>query len=142
MTDCTGKLQVLVIDNNPDLIGMFEAATDENVQIKLMTSEVEALEFLQHNRMDAVLIDLAMPTLDGVTCVEEIRNNETTDPGKPPVHLAFYTGHTVEGNEVIEEVIDKSNVEKVFRKPITPFELIEEIKQWLNCSDKKPVASS
>lgn len=134
------KLEILIIDDNPDVAPMFDILNQtENLRAYVLESGIEALEYLETHEPDAVLVDLAMPILDGITCVEEIRRNESLHTSKKRVRLAFYTSHSL--NEVVEDVMRETEVERIFHKPLDPFTLVEEVKKWLNCSENGKVAS-
>lgn len=80
--------------------------------------------------IEAVLLDLSLPTLDGLTIAEQIRLNETAFD-RQPVPIAFYTGHQQMSGGATERVAAKTNVEKIFHKPQDTPKLAHLIKDWL-----------
>lgn len=64
-------------------------------------SAVQAVEFLQHHRVDAVLLDVHMPGMDGLTLVHTLR----TLPNPPAVvFITAYAEHAVQAFEL--EAVD------------------------------------
>lgn len=128
-------MKVLIIDDNPDMSAIYaNCCKGLEVSIEVIDSGLDALSYLEKIQVDAVLVDLAMPTFDGISCVQEIRRNEKMHPNKTPVRLAFFTAHIVD--EVVEGVMREYGVEKVYQKPIEPFELIDQIAAWLGQKNK------
>ena len=125
------KHKILIVDDNRDLLPLFELLDDDSLNFLVAENGLEALSVIEHNPdIKAVLLDLSMPTFDGIACVEEIRRNELMHPQKKPLHLAFFTASTVDA--VIHRVQIANNVERIFTKPIDPYLLVEKIKEWLN----------
>lgn len=124
------KCKVLIVGDNRDLLPALELLSDETLEILVADNGLAALSLLEADGdIDAVLLDLVMPTFDGIACVEEIRRNEELYPRKKSPRLAFFTALTVDS--VIHRVQIENNVERIFTKPIDPYRLIEEIKLWL-----------
>ena len=125
------KHKILIVDDNRDLLPLFELLDDDSLNFLVAENGLEALSVIEDNPdIKAVLLDLSMPTFDGIACVEEIRRNELMHPQKEPLRLAFFTASTVDS--VIHRVQIENNVERIFTKPIDPYLLIVKIKEWLN----------
>ena len=120
------KHKILIVDDNRDLLPLFELLDDDCLNFLVAENGLEALSVIEDNPD----IDLSMPTFDGIACVEEIRRNELMHPQKEPLRLAFFTASTVDS--VIHRVQIENNVERIFTKPIDPYLLIVKIKEWLN----------
>jgi DNA-binding response OmpR family regulator len=71
----------------------------------------EALSLFQEHRgeIDAVLLDISMPKMDGIRCFEEIRR---IDSGVP---VLFLTAH---GAENYQERLEEAGAFAVLNKPI------------------------
>ena len=135
-TDLTENVKnIVIVDDDKDLQGLFAAVNPKGLNITIFNSEYDALEYLQDvdGAVDGVLIDLSMPVIDGITIAEEIRLNEKmhiAKKNKKPVRLAFFTSWRME--QTIRDAMVESNVERVFRKPCDPFELMEQVTEWIN----------
>jgi len=80
---------------------------------------------------DAVLIDIAMPNLDGYTLARLIRTLELGRLGKPS-RLAFITAH---GRDMVSSYeIEANKVEFCWFRPDDMPNLIDNICQWLTGS--------
>jgi CheY-like chemotaxis protein len=64
---------VLVIDDEPDLTEMIRAALEEDGYRVLAAVDEAALEVARAQRPDLILLDLAMPGIDGVEMLERLR---------------------------------------------------------------------
>lgn len=122
---------IVVVDNESDSLHLSEMLlTIEGFEVKAFTSGTAALEFINGcpPKLKAVLLDLSMPVLDGLTVVEQIRQNERAH-GCQPVGLAFYTARNID--KAILRVAERENVERIFLKPQHTPELANEVRQWL-----------
>lgn len=127
------KLWILLVDDDEETLHIVTFMLfDIGFGVVGMTDGGKALEFLKNHqgKVDAVVLDLSLPVLDGLTVAEQIRFNEETFR-LPPVPIAFYTGHHQQEGGATERVAAKCNVEKIFHKPDDTPELGEKIKEWL-----------
>jgi CheY-like chemotaxis protein len=94
---CVKNLRFLVVDDSPDVREMVETALKlKGYQVNGVGSGQEALERVNeanksHQFYDAVLLDYAMPGMDGLTCALKIREEEPRSC--PQVKLGFFTAH-------------------------------------------------
>lgn len=126
--------KIFIVDDNLDYKEINEIIFRESLcKLTVMTSGAEILTYLndEHGEADAVILDLSMPTLDGLTVAQEIRRNEALHPEKEPVHIAFFTARNIDAP--IVRVAEKTNVERIFTKPVDPVEFVAEVEKWLDC---------
>jgi CheY-like chemotaxis protein len=122
-------LHFCFVDNDEDTSKMFEfIGRSEDIDTACFTSGTEALQYLENNKVDAVILDLAMPILDGLTVAEEIRRNEQNHPERKRVKIAFLTGAEIDST--VLRVANRVGVEKIFHKPCDMYATIQEIKGW------------
>lgn len=122
-------LKVVCVDDDKDVSELMKfAGESQRVWLMTFTNGPEALTFLAHNQVDAVILDLAMPILDGLTLAEEIRKNEAITPARRAVRIAFLTGWPV--SEAVERIAERVDASQIFRKPIEPERVIAEVKGW------------
>jgi len=76
MTGLQSKFSFLVVDDDPHIISLLKSAFNEtNYQIYTATNGPSALALMEKVRIDATLIDLVMPEMDGITLLKEIKEN-------------------------------------------------------------------
>ncbi|MDY6973351.1 MAG: sigma-54 dependent transcriptional regulator [Thermodesulfobacteriota bacterium] len=74
MNDTKYARQVLVVDDEPVVRnGISRALNNRGMETKLAANGQEALEFLEHEPFDLVLLDIRMPDMDGITVLKLIR---------------------------------------------------------------------
>lgn len=124
MPDLDGQ-RILIVDDNminrEVLIGMLE---DANGELDEAEDGLEALEKLESEEFDLVLMDVQMPRMDGTTAVKEIRNK---------LHLEDLSVIAVTANVMQEQVKDylEAGFTDHLDKPVTEAALIEKIKLHL-----------
>lgn len=88
---------VLVVDDEPHLVGMYAAMLDALHEVKTATSGRAALEILDAD-VDVVLLDRRMPELSGDELLEIIRSKDldcrvamvtSVDPGEAILDMSF-----------------------------------------------------
>ena len=93
--------------------------------VQLASSGKEALELVQLQNPDVIIMDVSMPELDGPATFARLQaNNLTAD-----IPVIFLTGRVL--NDEIEEY-RKLGVAGVINKPFDPMKLPEEIRRLLN----------
>jgi CheY-like chemotaxis protein len=119
----------VIVDDNQDSRQLYEAWLGTvGINTKCFASGIDALKWLEidGNSPDAIILDLSMPVLDGLTVAEEIRRNEQLHSKRNPVKLAFFTAKNID--DAILRVAERNQVDRIFHKP----EDMEEIVDWLN----------
>lgn len=129
--------KVLIVDNSADQRELYRTALMllgglKESEICTVSSGGEALQFLEDcPGVRLVLLDLAMPVLDGLTTAEEIRRNEKLHPDTPPVMLAFLSAYST--SEVDDEIADEAQVERPFlAKDGDVAKISDQVKKWLS----------
>jgi CheY-like chemotaxis protein len=118
------KAKLLIVDDiadNRKLISLFFAAT--NIETFEAANGVEALEFLERNQVDLVLLDIKMPILDGYATIEKIKNEYHY--AMPIVALTA----SVMGEDSYK--IAQYQFDGYLRKPVSQDELFAEIAKFL-----------
>jgi CheY-like chemotaxis protein len=125
---------VLLIDDNEESRDVFQAVLgSEGVSVTALATGAEALEWLTDNKVKIIMLDLAMPVLDGFTMADEIRKNERVLTRTPAI-LAFYTGQEID--DVIKYVAERNDVKQIFQKGDCWDAVVDRIKYWLS-NDKR-----
>jgi len=75
----TGKTILLVEDTEAVIIQMKDILVQQGYNIMVARNGNEALELIEHQIPDAMILDLMMPEVDGFEVLGRIRNEEKTD---------------------------------------------------------------
>ncbi|MBQ8171938.1 MAG: response regulator [Oscillospiraceae bacterium] len=70
------KSSVLVVDDNRMNLLVAQKILADDYSVSIVTSGKAALEFLQYNNVDLILLDLRMPEMDGFQFMEHIKDQE------------------------------------------------------------------
>ena len=73
------KVKILIIDDDKDITDLFAIYLQSNgYNVNAYTNPVEAINNFRKNSYDLIILDLKMPTMDGMTIyhkIKEIDNN-------------------------------------------------------------------
>lgn len=125
--------QILVVEDDPASLEMEVLMLQQaGIDAVGVTSGTEALQVLETDgEIEAVLMDLSLPVLDGLTVTDEIRANERLHPDKRPVRIAYLTAQEIDAP--IETVAERNNVERIFRKGTSDIKFLpERVRDWLH----------
>lgn len=135
MRSSTGerKLRIMVVDDDMDQMAMWELCGDiPDTIIAIKKGGISALEFLNdfNYDVDAVVMDLSMPDMDGITLTRQIRSNEDIRGRRNSIKIFWYTGFPV--GQTIRTAREKYKVEEIFTKPAFPPEVVQKVRERLN----------
>ncbi len=93
------KYSILAVDDEPFNLDLIEAAfmDFENVEIINASDGFEALEQLEKNDFDVVLLDISMPGMDGIEVLEKIKASDKTKH----IPVLMVTANTEKESEVL-----------------------------------------
>jgi len=116
---------ILIVEDNPDnqvlLIWTLEDAGYETICVD--TAE-KALDLLERNDFDLVLMDISLPSMDGKEATRRLRDN----PRHAALPVIAVTAHAVSGEA---QSIRDSGVDAILTKPITGRILVEAVESFL-----------
>ena len=73
--------RVVYVDDDPRLRTlMTEELLDEGVQPLICTTGQELLNLLDVKQVDLIFLDLMMPVMDGLTCLQHLKEHNVTAP--------------------------------------------------------------
>jgi DNA-binding NtrC family response regulator len=76
MTGLQSKFSCLLVDDDPNIISLLESVfSDTSYQIYTAMNGKSALELMDKVKIDATLIDVVMPEMDGITLLKEIKKD-------------------------------------------------------------------
>ncbi|BCX50227.1 chemotaxis protein cheY [Haloferula helveola] len=125
----SGK-RILVVDDEPTLrLGFAYALTNENTVAETAANGAEALDRLHEKQYDAVVLDLRMPEVDGLSVIQRMRSEGI----KTPVVLcsAFITLHSA-------LIAIQNQVVDFLMKPVRPRDLRQAVAAVLGM-DESPL---
>jgi len=116
---------VLIVDDDEDNRFTYGAALERGgFRVEVASNGLEALAKIATARPDIVIMDLAMPLMDGLEATRAIRSNAET-LGIPVIAVS---GSSV---EQLQRAYD-AGVDEICRKPCLPEDLIAIVEQLLS----------
>ena len=119
-----GARLLLVEDNEINQQVASELLQQERLYVDIANHGQEALDMLEQERYDAVLMDMQMPVMDGLTATTEIRKDERF---KDLPILAMTANATAEDRERCEAAGMNDHI----AKPIVPKVLFDALLRWV-----------
>ncbi|MBE9545439.1 MAG: response regulator, partial [Proteobacteria bacterium] len=120
-----GASVLLVEDNEINQQVAREILSDAGLEVTLANDGQEAVDAVQQNKFDAVLMDIQMPVMDGYTATREIRNLKSEIRNVPVIAM---TAHAMTGDR--EKSIQAGMNDHV-AKPIDPEALFTTLLKWI-----------
>jgi CheY-like chemotaxis protein len=119
------KRRIAVVEDNPDNRLLVEAILDDHYDLDLYETGTDAVDGLDHDRPDLVLLDISLPEMDGTEVLAWIRDQD--DLASLPV-IAL-TAHAMAGDR---EKYLQAGFDDYLTKPILDEDvLLEAIERWL-----------
>jgi DNA-binding NtrC family response regulator len=120
MADKLDASVLLVDDEEQFLQVLSERLTNRGLNVSSVTSGEEAIAMVENKNFDAVVVDLAMPGIDGIETTKKIKEK------RPDLEIIILTGHaTVKAG--IEAM--KLGAEDFLEKPVDLNILLERISE-------------
>jgi CheY-like chemotaxis protein len=122
------SLKALIVEDNTHMRSLLRALLN-SAGIKDVSEAIHgqaAMEALRERKIDLVLTDLAMATMDGLELTRHVRNNENSP--NPFVPIIMITGHT---EKYRVEAARDAGVTEFLAKPITAHDLFARITEIL-----------
>jgi len=119
-------LKILIVDDDPAtlLVASMALQYAGGYEVLLANSGKDAIECARENRPDAILMDIVMRDLDGLSVLNMLRN--AVETGSIPIIF-----HTARNNPNEINNLLSSGAQGVIRKPTDPLELGNEIRRIL-----------
>jgi DNA-binding response OmpR family regulator len=118
--------KLLIVDDDANIRTSVRLCLEaEGYEVLQATNGAEALEIIHHDSPDLVLVDLAMPVMDGMTLLAEIRS---LLPEKR-IRVVVMTAH---GSVKIALSAVRLGASDFLQKPLTPDEVRQSVTSVLN----------
>ena len=125
MSDTKNSPLVLVVEDYQDAREMYAAYLQfSGYRVAEATNGVEAIERAQELMPDIILMDLALPKMDGWEATRRLKLDETTRH----IPIVALTGHALAGHA---EGARQAGCDAFVTKPCLPDALVAEIKRML-----------
>jgi CheY-like chemotaxis protein len=86
---------IILVDDDPHVCNIFELVMNHNQLSLMIFSEAEqAIQYLQENTSDVVVLDLFLPGLDGYQALDQIRKTALDPSCRVVATTAYYTNDT------------------------------------------------
>ena len=119
------KKRILIVDDEQDICeSLTSHFEEEGFAVDVAYNGAEALERIREQRPHVVVLDIFMPVMDGVTFLNELRQEEE-EKGNEAIPVILITACYMEG------MMKELPVASVVQKPILFDELLNEVKQTL-----------
>jgi signal transduction histidine kinase/chemotaxis response regulator CheB len=104
--------QVLVVDDEPEILKAMQDLLEYlGYKPELAANGKKGLEEYQSKSPDAVLMDINMPEMDGITCIEKILNYD------PNANISIFSGYEEDGVEGMSQRA-KDSIKDYLAKPV------------------------
>jgi len=121
--------KVAVVEDNPDNRMLVQAILEDRYEISEYESGVAAIEGLEADRPDIILLDISLPEMDGTDVLAWIRGQETLQA----IPVIALTAHAMAGDR---EKYLAAGFNDYVTKPILDEDfLIGAIERWLTSTD-------
>ena len=125
----TGKMDgqpatILIVEDNPDNMTTIKAVLQNRYRILEATNGETGLRMVEEYHPDLVLLDMALPGMDGITVVRRLKDSR--ELGSIPV-IAM-TAKVMKGDR--EEILE-AGCHDYIAKPIDPEACLETINKWI-----------
>ncbi|RWU21861.1 hybrid sensor histidine kinase/response regulator [Pseudomonas alkylphenolica] len=127
--------KVLCVDDNPaNLLLVQTLLEDLGAEVLAVDSGFAAVQAVQDERFDLVLMDVQMPGMDGRECTEQIRRWESSQSGAP-LPIVALTAHAM-ANE--KRALLHSGMDDYLTKPISERQLAQVVLKWTGLNLNAP----
>ncbi|PSS49438.1 response regulator [Pseudomonas sp. BBP2017] len=127
--------KVLCVDDNPANLLLVQTLLDDmGADVLAVDSGYAAVQAVQNEHFDLVLMDVQMPGMDGRECTEQIRQWETSQGGAP-LPIVALTAHAM-ANE--KRALLHSGMDDYLTKPISERQLAQVVLKWTGLNLSAP----
>ncbi|QDS86052.1 Sensor histidine kinase RcsC [Rosistilla ulvae] len=124
-----GTPQILLVeDNEINQMLAHEVLIGNGWQCQIAANGSEALQAIESQAYDLILMDCQMPIMDGFSLTQEIRNRQLDGRVRSPCPIIAVTANALKEDR--QKCID-AGMDDYLAKPFNPKQLTEIVQQWL-----------
>ena len=117
---------ILVVDDQKDVANLYKTIIESaNHKCTVAYSGKEALSVIKKTRFDIILLDIAMPDIDGITVLKKLSEYPNFSESK----IIFVTAELPNGQT--KETLTRLGAKNVVIKPINKREMLKLISYYL-----------
>jgi PAS domain S-box-containing protein len=125
--DGGSRNKILVVDDEIDIVGWLKhSLTHFGYQVTEAYDGVQALEAVEFDIPDLILLDLKMPRMDGRMTIHRLREQEATRQ----IPVIVLSAHPVRDESERNQMLDMG-VKEFLNKPVTADQLVAEVQKHL-----------
>ena len=126
------KKRVLLVDDEPDLISLLKKKfIKEGFEVEIAYNGNEAMEKVQANPPDAIVLDVMMPEKDGYAVCSELKSNEKYED-IPILMLTAVADHVSSTRYSHQDGMNLEADDYIPKGPDSTEEIISGVKRLLN----------
>jgi len=72
------KKTILLADDHPDIRLICKAMLEEEYDVKIVSNGLEVMVYVENEKPDLIILDIAMPEMDGLTALTKLKENTHT----------------------------------------------------------------
>jgi CheY-like chemotaxis protein len=123
-----GARVLLVEDNEINRIVLKELLEKQGIQVQIAENGVEALNNMEHNGYDCVLMDVQMPIMDGFQATRRLKEISTLKD----IPVIAMTANAMQQDR--QKCLEVGMVDFI-SKPILPLTLYQVLSKWIKVKD-------
>jgi len=123
------KKIILAIDDNPVQLRLYKEMLVPRYDLRAVKAASEALNFMNANMVDLILLDIEMPNVSGFEFLDDIR----TVPSYLDVPIIIVSGNS---GAAFMEKARNSSASGVLLKPVDPDDLVKKIEETISAGGK------
>jgi CheY-like chemotaxis protein len=124
MVKAAGTPAILIVEDNPDNMTTIKAVLQNRYRILEATDGEEGLRTAAEARPDLILLDMALPKMDGLTVVRHLKENRELSQ----IPVLAMTAQVMKGDR--ERILD-AGCDDYIAKPIDPESFLKKIDEWI-----------
>ncbi|MBI5765709.1 response regulator [Candidatus Falkowbacteria bacterium] len=121
------KIKVLLVEDDSMIVKMYKMRFEEEGYAVLVTDKgSEAIEIVEKEKPDIILLDVILPEVDGFTVLQRLKNDTKTK--EIPILLLTNLGQESDK----EKGLQMGAADYFIKAQHTPVEIIQKIKELIN----------
>jgi len=111
---------ILIVDDDPVIVDLLSSLLEDNYEILRAYNGAQALNIIEQQPLDLILLDLMMPGIDGFTVAHRVRERHG-ERNIPVVVLSAHSG--------LQSQAKRLDISGFMIKPFEPEELLTKVAQ-------------